>query len=109
MFSSELAGYCQLTCGECGCSRTISTVLQQLQANTFLQAAQTTGLKAQFDQPGFTATVLAPSDAAFATYLKGDCCLMPPFNLMLFAAVLMLETGQVVSMAGILPGNRLKP
>jgi len=46
-------------------------VLQKLQANTFLQAAAMTGMKAQFDLPGFTATVLAPSDAAFATLLNG--------------------------------------
>ena len=65
------AGYCQLTCGQCGCSKTITQVLQQLQANTFLQAAQATGMQAQFDLPGFTATVLAPSDAAFTTYLNG--------------------------------------
>ena len=66
------AGYCQLTCGQCNCTQTITQVLQQLQANTFLQAATTTGMKAQFDLPGFTATVLAPSDAAFATLLNGD-------------------------------------
>lgn len=65
------AGYCQLTCGQCDCSKTVTQVLQQLQANTFLQAAQATGMQDQFDLPGFTATVLAPSDAAFATYLKG--------------------------------------
>lgn len=28
-------------------------------------------MKAQFDLPGFTATVLAPSDAAFTTALNG--------------------------------------
>lgn len=65
------AGYCQLTCGKCGCTSTITQVLQKLQANTFLQAATQTGMKAQFDLPGFTATVLAPSDAAFTTALKG--------------------------------------
>ncbi|KAL3150662.1 hypothetical protein ABBQ32_000460 [Trebouxia sp. C0010 RCD-2024] len=64
-------GYCQLTCGKCGCSSTITQVLQKLQANTFLQAATQTGMKAQFDLPGFTATVMAPSDAAFTTALKG--------------------------------------
>ena len=69
--TAVLAGYCQLTCGQCGCSSTITQVLQKLQANTFLQAASQTGMKAQFDLPGFTATVLAPSDAAFATALNG--------------------------------------
>ena len=64
-------GYCQLTCGQCGCTSTITQVLQTLQANTFLQAATQAGMKAQFDLPGFTATVLAPSDAAFATALNG--------------------------------------
>jgi len=49
----------------------VTQVLQKLQANTFLQAATMTGMKAQFDLPGFTATVLAPSDAAFATFLHG--------------------------------------
>ena len=29
------------------------------------------GMKAQFDLPGFTASILAPSDAAFTTFLKG--------------------------------------
>ncbi len=38
----------------------------------FLQAAETSGMKAQFDLPGFTATILAPSDAAFAAFLNGD-------------------------------------
>ncbi len=65
------AGYCQLTCGRCNCAESVSQVLQKLQANTFLQAATMTGMKAQFDLPGFTATVLAPSDAAFATFLHG--------------------------------------
>ena len=60
-----------MTCGQCGCASTVTQVLQRLQANTFLQAAAQTGMKAQFDQPGFTATVLAPSDAAFAQALKG--------------------------------------
>ena len=64
-------GYCQLTCGQCGCASTITQVLQKLQANTFLQAATQAGMKAQFDLPGFTATVLAPSDAAFTTALNG--------------------------------------
>ena len=40
----------------------------------FLRAAEQTGMKAQFDLPGFTATVLAPSDAAFAAYLNGSFC-----------------------------------
>ncbi len=65
------AGYCQLTCGRCNCAESVTQVLQKLQANTFLQAATMTGMKAQFDLPGFTATVLAPSDAAFATFLHG--------------------------------------
>lgn len=64
-------GYCQLTCGQCGCASTVTQVLQKVQANTFLQAATQAGMKAQFDLPGFTATVLAPSDAAFATALNG--------------------------------------
>ena len=50
---------------------TVSQVLQQLQANTFLQAAEMTGIKQQFDLPGFAATVLAPSDTAFAALLNG--------------------------------------
>ena len=61
----------------------MTQVLQQSQANTFLQAATQTGMKAQFDLPGFTATVLAPSDAAFATLLNGTstvswliCCIL---------------------------------
>ncbi len=37
----------------------------------FLQAAEMSGMKAQFDLPGFTATILAPSDAALTTFLKG--------------------------------------
>ena len=37
----------------------------------FLQAAEMSGMKAQFDLPGFTATILAPSDAAFTTFLNG--------------------------------------
>ena len=37
----------------------------------FLQAAEMSGMKAQFDLPGFTATILAPSDAAFTTFLSG--------------------------------------
>ena len=64
-------GYCQLTCGQCGCASTITQVLQKLRANTFLQAATQAGMKAQFDLPGFTATVLAPSDAAFTSALNG--------------------------------------
>jgi len=63
----------------------VTQVLQKLQANTFLQAATMTGMKAQFDLPGFTATVLAPSDADFATFLQGTvipawlnhCCVIP--------------------------------
>ena len=62
-------------------------MLQQLQATTFLQAAQTTGLKAQLDQPGFTATVLAPSDAAFAAYLNGTGSSMPLLNLFFLIAL----------------------
>lgn len=37
----------------------------------FLQAAEMSGMKAQFDLPGFTATIMAPSDAAFSTFLNG--------------------------------------
>ena len=37
----------------------------------FLQAAEMSGMKAQFDLPGFTASILAPSDVAFTTFLKG--------------------------------------
>ena len=37
----------------------------------FLQAAEMSGMKAQFDLPGFTATILAPSDAALTTFLNG--------------------------------------
>ena len=65
------AGYCQITCGTCNCTSTISQVLTQLQANMFMQAAEMSGMKAQFDLPGFTATILAPSDAAFTTFLNG--------------------------------------
>ncbi|DBA69867.1 hypothetical protein WJX79_003118 [Trebouxia sp. C0005] len=64
-------GYCQITCGTCNCTSTISQVLTQLQANMFLQAAEMSGMKAQFDLPGFTATIMAPSDAAFSTFLNG--------------------------------------
>lgn len=56
---------------------TVSQVLHQLQANTFLQAAEMTGIKQQFDSPGFAATVLAPSDTAFAALFNGMypfCC-----------------------------------
>ena len=37
----------------------------------FLQAAEMSGMKAQFDLPGFTATILAPSDTAFTAFLNG--------------------------------------
>lgn len=66
-----LLGYCQVTCGFCNCTITVSQALQQVQANTFLQAAEMVGLKQQFDLPGFAATVLAPSDSAFAVLLNG--------------------------------------
>lgn len=72
--SCGFAGYCQITCGNCNCTSTVSQVLTQLQANTFLQAAEMTGLNAQFDLPGFTATILAPSDGSFAAYLNGRHC-----------------------------------
>ena len=68
------AGYCQVTCGTCNCSTTVSQALQQVQANTFLQAAALVGMNAQFDLPGLVATVLAPSDAAFAALLNGRTC-----------------------------------
>ncbi|DBA91768.1 TPA: hypothetical protein ACH3X1_003358 [Trebouxia sp. C0004] len=55
-------------------------------------------MKAQFDLPGFTATVLAPSDAAFATFLHGA-----PLSSMTNDALLaLLELHVLPPVAGLL-------
>ena len=66
------AGYCQTTCGRCPCCQTVSQVLAARGLTSFLAALQATPLGFQLAQPGFMATVLAPSNAAFTTFLKGE-------------------------------------
>ena len=66
------AGYCQITCGRCPCCQTVSQVLAARGLTSFLAAVQATPLGFQLAQPGFMATVLAPTNAAFTTFLKGE-------------------------------------
>jgi len=69
----------------------------------FLQAAEMSGMKAQFDLPGFTATILAPSDAAFTTFLNGTASqyveLVVPKRSSLLAQLLSLALGLALAPA----------
>jgi len=69
----------------------------------FLQAAEMSGMQAQFDLPGFTATILAPSDAAFTTFLNGTASqyveLVVPKRSSLLAQLLSLALGLALAPA----------
>ena len=57
-------GQCQISCSRCNCCKAPSEVLRELGATQFLSAIQTAGLAPLFDHPGFTATILVPSNTA---------------------------------------------
>ncbi|KAL4859409.1 hypothetical protein ACK3TF_000516 [Chlorella vulgaris] len=67
--NAELApeGFCQISCSRCNCCQSPAEVLQQLGATRFLQAANATspGLTDLLTHPGWTGTLLVPTDAAF--------------------------------------------
>lgn len=60
-------GFCQITCGRCGCS----TLLDQLRASpdhtTTLQLAEAVGFSDFLANPGTEVTLLAPTNAAWAS------------------------------------------
>ena len=53
----------------------MSQVLAARGLTSFLAAVQATPLGFQLAQPGFMATVLAPNNAAFTNFLKGEAYL----------------------------------
>ncbi|PSC73937.1 Beta-Ig-H3 fasciclin [Micractinium conductrix] len=70
--NAELApeGFCQMSCSRCSCCKPLADVLRELGANRFLQAPQAVeasqpGLAGLLAHPGYTATLLVPTDAAF--------------------------------------------
>ncbi|KAL4426862.1 hypothetical protein ABPG77_006648 [Micractinium sp. CCAP 211/92] len=67
--NAELApeGFCQISCSRCNCCQSAWDVAQSLGATRFLQAAEVAqpSLKAMLQHPGFTGTLLVPTDAAW--------------------------------------------
>lgn len=57
-------GQCQISCSRCNCCKSPTEMLRELGATQFLNTIQTAGLAPLFDHPGFTATILVPSNAA---------------------------------------------
>jgi hypothetical protein len=68
--NQELApeAFCQISCGRCNCCLPPSEVASQLGGGHFLDAARRTGDNELIDMlthPGFAATILVPTAAAF--------------------------------------------
>jgi len=57
-------GQCQISCSRCNCCKSPTEMLRELGNTQFLNAIQTAGLAPLFDHPGFTATMLVPTNAA---------------------------------------------
>ncbi|KAL6766775.1 hypothetical protein ACKKBG_A37315 [Auxenochlorella protothecoides x Auxenochlorella symbiontica] len=64
-------GYCQISCGRCKCCSAPWDVIQKTGSSRFLQAVAATNssLEATLKRPGYTGTILVPSDAAFEAAL----------------------------------------
>lgn len=67
-------GFCQMSCGRCSCCAPPASVLSKLGASRFLQAvaAVQPPLDAALAHPGFMATLLVPTDAAFDAALASN-------------------------------------
>ena len=65
-------GFCQISCSKCKCCTSPSDVLSKIGATRFLQAAEAAQppLNTSLDHPGYMATILVPTDAAWEAALK---------------------------------------
>lgn len=71
-------GFCEISCGRCPCCSEPTTVLKQLGATRFLQALDVAqpSLLDLLSQPGFTGTILVPTDAAWDAALAQHASLL---------------------------------